>query len=89
MGLHADRSTIRAQPGGTIIEGFYAISDGVLYLEDAQHNPVASQQLRSDDNPVAVARRLLRERRSPNKAFYAPIIYPHRVAAPLRCMSVP
>jgi hypothetical protein len=64
-------------PGGAVVEGYYAIKGGVLYVED-QSGPVASQWLQPDDNPAAVARRLLREKRSPNN-FYAPIIYPHRV----------
>ena len=47
---------------GRIIEGFYGVSDSVLFVRDAHERPVASQQLRPDDNPAAAARRLLRDR---------------------------
>jgi hypothetical protein len=66
-----------AKRNSIVIVRPYATSDGVLYVED-QRGPVASQWLQPDDNPAAVARRLLREKCSPN-SFFAPIVYPHRV----------
>ena len=35
-------------PQGVIAEGFYGISDGVVYVEDMRSNPLGSQHLRSD-----------------------------------------
>jgi hypothetical protein len=50
-------------PQGVIAEGFFGVRDGVLYVEDVRGDPLGSQQLRSDDNPASVARRLLKDRR--------------------------
>jgi len=62
---------------GAIIEAQYAITaDGVLYLETTSGNPIASQKLRSDDNPLHVAVRLLRDKGRNNssvRGFYGDI----------------
>jgi hypothetical protein len=64
---------------GQIIEAQYATTaSGVLYLEDMSGKPIASQKLRSDDIPLHVAVRLLRDhQRGGNKSevagFYASI----------------
>ena len=65
---------------GQIAEGQYGVSGGVLYLNDINGNAIVSQQLRPDDNPLAVATRLLREKtRGGNSSapagFYDPIHY--------------
>ena len=62
---------------GQIAEAQYAITaDGVLYLDDMSGKPIASQKLRSDDNPLHVAARLLRDKGRNNSSvagFYANI----------------
>ena len=69
-------------PQGVIAEGFYGISDGVVYVEDMRSNPLGSQHLRSDDNPQAVARKILKDRRRTSSVpgFYDGAPYnPNRV----------
>jgi len=59
-----------------IIPAQYGVAEGVLYLEDMNGNPIASQKLRGDDNPLHIATRLLRDkgRNSSSVAgFYADI----------------
>jgi len=61
---------------GEIKEAQYGVAEGILYLEDINGKPIASQKLRDDDNPLHVAARLLRDKGRNNSSvagFYADI----------------
>src|SRR5262249_32624848 len=46
-------------PGGTIAEGWYRVSGGVVYVEDLQGRPLGSHPLRPGEDAEAIARRIL------------------------------
>jgi hypothetical protein len=60
-------------PQGVIAEAYYGVRDNVVYVEDVRGEPLGSQQVRSDDNPAGVARRILKDRR--NKGSRVPGFY--------------
>jgi hypothetical protein len=60
---------------GVIAEAYYTIEDGLLVLRDADDKHITSRALLKDENPLAVARALLREAEEP-KDFHRPISYP-------------
>jgi type IV secretory pathway VirB10-like protein len=67
-----------ADPGdaGEIVEGYYDIKNGILYVWDAQNNsPTANQPIKLGDNIEFVARKLLREKSGKHSSFYQPIRY--------------
>jgi len=45
---------------GMILDGMYAVSGGLLWLEDTGGNPIGRTKLEPGDDPASVARRLLR-----------------------------
>jgi hypothetical protein len=60
-----------SNPGGSIVEGWFHITDGVLHLQDMQERPLASQPLTAGDDPARVARKLLRAKLGDD--FHRPI----------------
>ena len=63
-------------PGGTIAEGWYRVSGGVVYVEDLQGRPLGSHTLRPGEDAEAIARRILNQKSSGASQFYGPINYP-------------
>ena len=63
-------------PGGTIAEGWYRVSGGVVYVEDLQGRPLGSHPLRPGEDAEAIARRILNQKSSGASQFYGPINYP-------------
>jgi hypothetical protein len=46
-----------------IVEGYYDVKGGILYVWDAQNNsPLGNQPIKPGDNIEAAARKLLREK---------------------------
>jgi hypothetical protein len=68
-------------PVGTIAEGWYRVSGGVVYVEDLQGRPLGSHTLRPGEDAEAIARRILNQKSS--GAFTAPSI------TPLECTAGP
>jgi hypothetical protein len=60
---------------GVIAEGYYTIEDGAVVLRDADDKHIASRALLKGEDPLAVARALLREAEEP-KDFNRPLRYP-------------
>ena len=60
---------------GAIAEAYYTIEDGVVVLRDRDDKHMTSRALLKGDDPLAVARALLREAEAP-KDFARPIRYP-------------
>jgi len=60
------RVQIRAGNGaddpGQILEGKFGVSAGFVYVEDDQGKPVGMQRLGPNENPAAVAQKILREK---------------------------
>jgi hypothetical protein len=63
-------------PVGTIAEGWYRVSGGVVYVEDLQGRPLGSHTLRPGEDAEAIARRILNQKSSGASQFYGPINYP-------------
>jgi hypothetical protein len=58
-----------------LIEGSYTISDGnIVRVEDDQGRPLGGQVLQPGDDPAAVARSILRTKKSA-EPFWDPILY--------------
>jgi hypothetical protein len=64
-------------PTGRSVEGKYAVVSSVLYIADAAGQLITSRLLGPDDNPRAIARRVLLERFKPNP-FFGDIGYPKK-----------
>jgi hypothetical protein len=60
---------------GAIAEAWYTIEDGLLVLRDADDKHITSRALLKGEDPVPLARILLREAEEP-KDFQRPIHYP-------------
>jgi hypothetical protein len=60
---------------GAIAEAYYTIEDGLVVLRDADDKHITSRALLKGQDPLAVARALLREAEEP-KDFSRPIRYP-------------
>jgi hypothetical protein len=63
-----------SNPAGRSVEGRYAVVASVLYIADAAGQLITSRLLGPDDNPRAIARRVLLERLKPNP-FYGDLPY--------------
>jgi hypothetical protein len=63
--------------GGSISEGWYRFNEagGVVQVWDAQKNYLGSGSVQPGQNPIAVGRRVLREKTA-GDSFNAPIAYP-------------
>jgi hypothetical protein len=59
---------------GQIAEGSFTIKSGMVYVEDDQGQPLGRQVLKPRDNPKAVAKSILRAKRTPS-SFWGPIPY--------------
>jgi hypothetical protein len=65
----------RGDPG-QIVEGSFTISaGGIVRVEDAEGRPLGSHVLQPLEDPRVVARRILREKKSPNEFWSNPIPY--------------
>jgi hypothetical protein len=60
---------------GQIIEGRFAVWQGMVRVEDMEGRFVGTQALSSADDPLSIARRLLRERHG-KSAFWGAVSYP-------------
>jgi hypothetical protein len=60
---------------GAIAEAYYTIEDGVVVLRDRDDKHLTSRALLKGQDPLAVARTLLREAEEP-ESFNHPIRYP-------------
>lgn len=58
---------------GAIIEASYTFQDGVVRVYDLDGNLIGTEHLSPDANAAAVARQVLRAKKSPG--FWAPINY--------------
>jgi hypothetical protein len=67
-------SPSQASPAGAIVEGWFTVVEGMLYLEDMQGRRVASMPLGRGDDPAVIGRRLLREKGTAGE-FYRSISY--------------
>jgi hypothetical protein len=62
---------------GAIAEGNWELADDKVVVTDLEGRPIGSEKLKPGDDPVVVARRILRQGRS-RKDFYREIRYPAR-----------
>jgi len=70
------RECVDDRDPGAIVEGYYDIKGGILYVWDAQNNsPLGNQPVKPGDNVEFVAR-VLREKSGKHSSFYQPIRYP-------------
>jgi hypothetical protein len=60
---------------GAIAEAYFTVEDGAVVLRDADDKHITSRALLKGQDPVVVARALLREAEAP-KNFRRPISYP-------------
>jgi hypothetical protein len=60
---------------GQIAEAYYTIEDGLVVLRDSDDKHLTSRALLKGQDPLAVARALLREAEEP-ESFHRPISYP-------------
>jgi len=60
---------------GEVIEGYYTVSGGMLYVEDRQGRALGSVALAPGDDPIAAARKILR---NGSDGFHGKIPYPRR-----------
>jgi hypothetical protein len=82
----AERRRVRTQierpsernPGGSVIEGWFRVIGGLVYVEDMEGRTFGSAAILPGDDVLAIARKLLREKKLGGD-FYAPIDYRHRV----------
>ena len=71
------RECLDNDDAGEIVEGFYDVKGGILYVWDAQNNsPLGNQPIKPGDNIEFMARKLLREKSGKHSSFYQPIRYP-------------
>jgi hypothetical protein len=61
---------------GTVIEGTWTIAGDQIRVRDMEDGWLYTQHLGPNDDPEAVARRLLREKHRKHSSFYDPIRYP-------------
>jgi len=62
---------------GEVVEGYYDVKGGILYVWNARDNaPIGNQPVSPCDNVELIARRLLREKSGKHSSFYQPIRYP-------------
>jgi hypothetical protein len=61
---------------GAVIEGEYAMAAGEVQVR--YEGKLYTEAIKPGDDPVAVARRLLRAKWDKHGAFYGDIRYPHR-----------
>jgi hypothetical protein len=61
---------------GEIVEGYYDVKGGILYVWDAHNNsPIGQQPINPGDDPAVAARKILREESGKHSSFYQPIRY--------------
>jgi hypothetical protein len=62
---------------GEVLEGFYDVKGGILYVWNAKNNsPLGQQPIKPGDNIEFAARKLLREKSGQHSSFHQPIRYP-------------
>jgi hypothetical protein len=62
---------------GEVVEGYYDIKGGILYVWNARDNsPIGQQPISPGDDVEFAARKMLREKSGKHLAFYQPIRYP-------------
>jgi len=66
----------QANPGGSIMEGWFMVRDGVLHVEDMHGRLLARQALQPGENAEAIAKRILRDKSGGGNDFYRPLRYP-------------
>jgi hypothetical protein len=64
-------------PGGTIVEGQYAVVNGTVEVTDMDGRLLGRAPIKPDDDVEAAARKILREKRAAS-GFYDRIEYPKR-----------
>jgi len=60
-----------------IVEGFYRVAGGLVYVESFEGQPLGSAAYQSGDDVEFIARRLLKKGGG-GDGFWAAISYPHR-----------
>jgi hypothetical protein len=61
---------------GEVVEGYYDVKGGILYVWDAKDSrPIGQQPIKPGDNVEFAARKLLREKSGKMNSFYQPIKY--------------
>jgi len=70
------RECLDNDDAGEIVEGYYDVRGGILYVWDAQNNsPIGQQRINPGDDPAVAARKILREKSGKHSSFYQPIWY--------------
>ena len=59
---------------GAIAEGYYNLIDGKVVVADLQGRPIGNEEAKPGDDPVVIAKRILRRGRAQSD-FFRPISY--------------
>jgi hypothetical protein len=69
-----EAATFSGNPGA-IAEGNWELADDKVVVTDLEGRPIGSEKLKPGDDPVVIAKRILRRGRA-QRDFFRPISYP-------------